>query len=186
MSAYDRAVGGALKLKGVGPLITKKESSGKKKEKKRAAAAAAAAAAEAAEVRRMPSAQRVARIRPVPPTAGATLLRRSAQRLTLTLSRSCQGGEAVGIGGDVGGKQNKSYEELFPSEAKRQSEAKGRTSAWGSNFRAAPDVLHGYAAPLAQGARRTAEEKLDVRAATKADKFCACPALWISRPACVC
>ena len=72
----------------------------------------------------------------------------------------------------MGGKQNKSYEELFPSEAKRQSEAKGRTSAWGSNFRAAPDVLHGYAAPLAQGARRTAEEKLDVRAATKADKFC--------------
>ena len=80
MSAYDRAVGGALKLKGVGPLITKKESSGKKKEKKRAAAAAAAAAAEAAEVRRMPSARRVARIRPAPPTAGATLLRRSAHK----------------------------------------------------------------------------------------------------------
>ena len=54
---------------------------------------------------------------------------------------------------------------------KRQAEAKGRTSAWGSNFRAAPEVLHGYAAPLTQGAR-TAEERLDVRAATKADKFC--------------
>ena len=55
-SAYDRAVGGALKLKGVGPLVAKKETS-KKKEKKRAAAAAAAAAAEAGEVRRTPSAR---------------------------------------------------------------------------------------------------------------------------------
>ena len=68
----------------------------------------------------------------------------------------------------MGAKPNKSYEELFPSEMKRQTEAKGRTSAWGSNFRAAPEVLHGYAAPLAHGARRTAEEKLDVRAASKA------------------
>lgn len=74
----------------------------------------------------------------------------------------------MGIGGDVGGKLTKSYEELFPSEVKRLSEAKGRTSAWGSNFRAAPEVLHGYSAPLAQGARRTAGEMLDVRAASKA------------------
>ena len=83
-----------------------------------------------------------------------------------------QGGEAVGIGGDVGAKPTKSYEELFPSEVKRQAEAKGRTSAWGTNFRAAPEVLHGYSQPLAQGAKRTAEERLDVRAATKADRFC--------------
>ena len=83
-----------------------------------------------------------------------------------------QGGEAVGIGGDVGSKPNKSYEELFPSEVKKLAEAKGRTSAWGSNFRAAPEVLHGYSAPLAAGARRTAEERLDLRAASKADKFC--------------
>ena len=68
----------------------------------------------------------------------------------------------------MGSKPNKSYEELFPSEVKKLAEAKGRTSAWGSNFRAAPEVLHGYSAPLVAGARRTAEERLDVRAASKA------------------
>jgi hypothetical protein len=52
------------------------------------------------------------------------------------------------------------------------SEAKGRTSAWGSNFRAAPAVLHGYAKPLGDAAGRSVEERLDARAATKADKFC--------------
>ena len=54
MSAYDRAVGGALKLKGVGPLVAKKES--KKKKEKRAAETAAAVAAEAAEARGLPPA----------------------------------------------------------------------------------------------------------------------------------
>jgi hypothetical protein len=52
------------------------------------------------------------------------------------------------------------------------SEAKGRTSAWGSNFRAAPDVLHGYSRPLGAASQRSVEERLDARAATKADKFC--------------
>ena len=51
MSAYDRAVGGALKLKGVGPLVAKKES--KKKKEKRLAEAAAAVAADAEEARRL-------------------------------------------------------------------------------------------------------------------------------------
>ena len=54
MSAYDRAVGGALKLKGVGPLVAKKES--KKKKERRAAETAAAVAAEAAEARGLPPA----------------------------------------------------------------------------------------------------------------------------------
>ena len=72
----------------------------------------------------------------------------------------------------MGAQPNKSYEQLFPAEMKRMGEAKGRTSAWGSNFREAPSVLHGYSAPLAAEAKRTAEERLDMRAATKADKFC--------------
>jgi hypothetical protein len=57
-------------------------------------------------------------------------------------------------------------------QVKRMAEAKGRTSAWGSNFRAAPEVLHGYSAPLAKGAQRSVEERLDMRSASKADKFC--------------
>ncbi len=73
----------------------------------------------------------------------------------------------------MGGAANKSYEELFPSEVKRMAEAKGRTSAWGSNFRAAPEVLHGYSAKLdASKGPLSAEQRLDMRAAQKADKFC--------------
>ena len=79
----------------------------------------------------------------------------------------------MGIGGDVGGPANKSYEELFPAEAKRMAEAKGRTSAWGTNYRAAPAVLHGYSKALGgEAGGWSVEERLDARAATKADKFC--------------
>jgi hypothetical protein len=88
------------------------------------------------------------------------------------------GGEAVGaasaggIGGPAGGPATKTYEELFASEMARAREAKGRTSAWGTNFRAAPEVLHGYSERLDTSKPLTSEQRLDLRAATKADKFC--------------
>jgi hypothetical protein len=99
-------------------------------------------------------------------------LRCGLASLALLAAQEAAGGGGGGIGGDVGAQPNKSYEDLFPAEAKRMVEAKGRTSAWGSNFRAAPAVLHGYSAPLAPGGGRSVEERLDMRAATKADKFC--------------
>ena len=49
-----------------------------------------------------------------------------------------------GIGGDPGGDAKGTYEELFPYESKRQEEGKGRSNCWGTNYRQAPDVLHGY------------------------------------------
>ena len=77
-----------------------------------------------------------------------------------------------GIGGPAGGPATKTYEELFASEMARAREAKGRTSAWGTNFRAAPEVLHGYSERLDTSKPLSAEQRLDLRAATKADKFC--------------
>jgi hypothetical protein len=50
------------------------------------------------------------------------------------------------------------------------AEAKGRTNAWGTNFRAAPEILHGYSTKLT--GKLSTEQRLDVRAASKADKFC--------------
>jgi len=70
----------------------------------------------------------------------------------------------------VGAAPSKSYEDLFPSEVKRMAEAKGRTNAWGTNFRAAPEILHGYSTKLT--GKLSTEQRLDVRAASKADKFC--------------
>ena len=72
----------------------------------------------------------------------------------------------------------KSYDEEFGLEAAARAAAVGANPALaqpgavgphGHKFRAGPAVLHGYAAPVA-GA--TAEERLDMRAALKGDKFC--------------
>ena len=79
---------------------------------------------------------------------------------------------AGGIGGAVGGATDKTYEELFASEMARAKQAKGRTSAWGTNFREAPAVLHGHSERLDLSKPLTAEQRLDLRAAQKADKFC--------------
>lgn len=78
-----------------------------------------------------------------------------------------------GIGGDPGGDAKGTYEELFPYESKRQEEGKGRSNCWGTNYRQAPDVLHGYTTSW-KGKKReemTHEERLDLRCGSKADKF---------------
>jgi hypothetical protein len=78
-----------------------------------------------------------------------------------------------GIGGAPGGDAKGTYEELFPAEKKRQIDAKGRSNCWGTNYREAPEVLHGYTETW-KGKEKgmSAEERLDLRAASKADKFC--------------
>ena len=81
-------------------------------------------------------------------------------------------GGGTGIGGAVGGPTDKNYEELFASEMARAQAGKGRTTAWGTNFRPAPEVLHGYSKKLDTSKPLSAEERLDIRASTKADKFC--------------
>lgn len=81
-------------------------------------------------------------------------------------------GGGTGIGGAVGGPTDKNYEELFASEMARAQAGKGRTTAWGTNFRPAPEVLHGYSKKLDTSKPLSAEERLDLRASTKADKFC--------------
>lgn len=78
----------------------------------------------------------------------------------------------AGIGGAVGQKPTSTYEDLFPLESKRLAEAKGRTAPYGTNYRAPPAVLHGYTAPLDRSAPLSAEARLDLRSAAKADKFC--------------
>ena len=67
---------------------------------------------------------------------------------------------------------NKTYEDLLPMEVKRMQEARGRTVCFGTNYRAAPEVLHGYDASLKGKKGLTAEERLDMRSGGKADKYC--------------
>ena len=66
------------------------------------------------------------------------------------------------------------YATQFPYEAARQAQGRGRTVSFGTNYRAAPDTLHGYAHSWKdkKASTMTYEERLDLRAATKADKFC--------------
>ena len=79
-----------------------------------------------------------------------------------------------GIGGDPGGDAKGTYEELFPYEKNRQIEGKGRGQCWGTNYRAAPEVLHGYTESWKnkKSHEMTAEERMDLRCGSKADKYC--------------
>ncbi|EEH57903.1 uncharacterized protein MICPUCDRAFT_39106 [Micromonas pusilla CCMP1545] len=78
-----------------------------------------------------------------------------------------------GIGGDPGGDAKGKYEELFPYEAKRQANPTGRKNCWGTNYREAPEILHGYdKAWRGREKQMSVEERLDLRCGHKADKFC--------------
>ena len=66
-------------------------------------------------------------------------------------------------------KQQTRYEEEFALEMEKSRQGKAKSTPWGSGFRAAPEVLHGYDRKVTG---KTAEERLDMRAAVKADKFC--------------
>ncbi|KAK2075819.1 hypothetical protein QBZ16_001560 [Prototheca wickerhamii] len=61
------------------------------------------------------------------------------------------------------------YEQVFSLEMEKARAGKVKNTPWGSSFRAPPQVLHGYDRKV-KG--KTAEERLDMRAAMKADKFC--------------
>eukprot|EP01024_Parvocaulis_polyphysoides_P049418 TRINITY_DN4785_c0_g1_i1.p3 TRINITY_DN4785_c0_g1~~TRINITY_DN4785_c0_g1_i1.p3 ORF type:complete len:131 (-),score=25.39 TRINITY_DN4785_c0_g1_i1:290-682(-) len=64
----------------------------------------------------------------------------------------------------------KTYEEEFCFEMAKAREGKTRSTPWGSSFRAPPEVLHGYTEKVKGDVN--AEQRLDVRCAMKADKFC--------------
>ena len=68
----------------------------------------------------------------------------------------------------------KTYDELFPLEVKRANEGKGRSQCFGSSFRHAPDILHGYKTSWKKKkkADMSVSERLDLRAATKSDRYC--------------
>ncbi|WIA19691.1 hypothetical protein OEZ85_005619 [Tetradesmus obliquus] len=63
----------------------------------------------------------------------------------------------------------KSYEQEFELEVSRMAKPKVKTTPWGSSYREAPEILHGYNKKVTGV---NASERLDMRAATKADKFC--------------
>lgn len=63
----------------------------------------------------------------------------------------------------------KSYEQEFDLEQQRMKKPKVKSTPWGSSYRAAPEILHGYTSKVTG---KNASERLDMRAATKADKFC--------------
>eukprot|EP00775_Hariotina_reticulata_P012558 gene12558-12690_t len=63
----------------------------------------------------------------------------------------------------------KTYEQEFDLEQQRMAKPKVKTTPWGSSYREAPEILHGYSHKVKGD---TASERLDMRAATKADKFC--------------
>ncbi len=59
----------------------------------------------------------------------------------------------------------------FDLETARAVTGKQRSTPWGATVRQAPEILHGYSRKVT-GA--TAEERLDMRAATKADRCGSC------------
>lgn len=63
------------------------------------------------------------------------------------------------------------YEKAFAIEARRMQQGnRERACAWGAgSYRAPPAVLHGRTAPIKGD---TAEERLDLRSASKADRYC--------------
>mmetsp|Transcript_11586 Transcript_11586/g.46672 ORF Transcript_11586/g.46672 Transcript_11586/m.46672 type:complete len:137 (-) Transcript_11586:860-1270(-) len=102
--------------------------------------------------------------------------KKKAKELTAAMEAARKEGVVVGqgIGGDPGGDAKGTYEELFPYEVKRQQEGKGRTQCWGTNYRAAPEILHGYSESWKnkKSHEMSVEERLDLRCGGKADKFC--------------
>lgn len=63
----------------------------------------------------------------------------------------------------------KNYEQEFALEMEKAKEGKAKTTPWGSGYAKGPEILHGYSKKV-KG--KTAEERLDMRAAMKTDKFC--------------
>ncbi|KAF5830570.1 hypothetical protein DUNSADRAFT_14336 [Dunaliella salina] len=61
------------------------------------------------------------------------------------------------------------YEEDFVYETERMKTGKVRTTAWGATYRKPMEIPHGYTHKITG---KTAEERLDLRSTTKADKFC--------------
>ena len=84
-----------------------------------------------------------------------------------TTSEKPQGGKPAAVGGIT--TKGKSYEEEFEFEKKRIEQGQKSSTPWGSSYRAAPAILHGYDKAVSG---KTAEERLDMRAATKTDRFC--------------
>jgi hypothetical protein len=56
---------------------------------------------------------------------------------------------------------NKTYEQEFALEMSVANQGKAKNTPWGSGYRAAPEILHGYTKKV-KG--KTAEERLDMRA----------------------
>ena len=59
---------------------------------------------------------------------------------------------------------NKTYEQEFALETSKAQEGKAKSTPWGSGFKDAPDILHGYDRKV-KG--KTAEERLDMRSGEK-------------------
>mmetsp|Transcript_17424 Transcript_17424/g.31126 ORF Transcript_17424/g.31126 Transcript_17424/m.31126 type:complete len:110 (-) Transcript_17424:317-646(-) len=61
------------------------------------------------------------------------------------------------------------YEKEFEFEEARRAVPRVKNTPWGSSYSAPPEILHGYDRKV-KG--ENAEERLDIRCATKTDKFC--------------
>mmetsp|Transcript_38727 Transcript_38727/g.65197 ORF Transcript_38727/g.65197 Transcript_38727/m.65197 type:complete len:153 (-) Transcript_38727:236-694(-) len=151
MSAYDRAVGGKLNLKGAVPLL-KQELKKKKKKKKVKGPDEGEEGVEG-------------------PAEGLEGPSEGAEGTELTVVK--KEGAVKEVKKDLGGidimAPGKGYEQLFPYESQRAKEAKGRSQCYGTNYRAAPEILHGYNRKVKGD---THEERLDMRCGQKADKHC--------------
>lgn len=71
--------------------------------------------------------------------------------------------------GSVGAPHQKSYEDEFFLEMEKAKKGHAKDTPWGQGYKKAPKILHGYTAAVKGN---TAEERLDMRAAMKSDKFC--------------
>ncbi|GBF96998.1 hypothetical protein Rsub_09795 [Raphidocelis subcapitata] len=140
-------IGGKLVLKGGETLggVKKKKKKHKKKPEDEAAAAAAAAAAQGEQAGGSEQQQQEQQ-----PAGGAAVPKAGASGITT---------------------KGNTYEQEFSLEMERTKQGKVRSTAWGSSYRAPPEVLHGYTKKI-NLKTANASERLDLRAAAKHDKFC--------------
>mmetsp|Transcript_22556 Transcript_22556/g.31405 ORF Transcript_22556/g.31405 Transcript_22556/m.31405 type:complete len:142 (+) Transcript_22556:144-569(+) len=140
MSSYQKVVGGKLSLKG--GISLKSDIKKKSKKKKKNKSEAALNPVETEE-----EAGTVVE-------EGVASKKESEEEMLATTDITAPG---------------KGYEQLFPYETQRALESKGRSVCFGTNYRAAPEILHGYTSKV-KGV--TPEERLDMRCGQKADKHC--------------
>ncbi|KAK3262859.1 hypothetical protein CYMTET_28311 [Cymbomonas tetramitiformis] len=161
MSAYDRIKGGKLTFKGSAISKDKKKKKKKVKVDEEEGGELVSAAAAAAPAEETAGEEARADGEEEEDTNDGTVLIHGSTIHRVKKKEGDHGIDHTNPG--------QTYETIFHYETQRMKDAKGRSLCFGTNYREAPEILHGYTRKV-KG--KTSEERLDKRCAQKADKYC--------------